>query len=155
MKTLMIQYLLILLMAVTGCSGNTPHGALVLDRTEINLTDLRGSTITGTELEGKETILNIWATWCKPCIDEMPSLEKLQERLQENQILLLASNEDRKRIQQFLNRYDFDLSFVHLTNDPESLDIQIFPTTLFFDSEGSLINKIEGTRDWSKEALPF
>lgn len=116
---------------------------------KIQLTDLEGNHLSLAEQKGKTIILNVWATWCKPCITEMPSLEQLQKNLPSNEYtLVLASSESLERIKKFKSRTDFDLQFVQLNTSPESLGIYALPTTFIINNKGELVITENGSKDW-------
>ncbi len=138
---------------VVSCSNKRPEQDDELSRRDFRLATLEGKPISDETLNGKILILNIWATWCKPCIDEIPDLVKLGEKLPEDYILLVASNEAPKKIDRFIDRYGFDLEFIRLKSDPEALGVDLFPTTYIFNEKGKLIEIVKGTRDWDSEEM--
>ena len=86
----------------------------------ISLVDRTGHTIELSDLRGKPVIVNLWATWCEPCLREMPSLERLQSRLGER-IAVLAVSEDRggdKAVEPFIAK--IELKSVKIYIDPKS-----------------------------------
>ncbi|KAF0247388.1 MAG: redoxin domain-containing protein [bacterium] len=73
-------------------------------------TDLTGKTIQATEWKGKVVILNMWATWCGPCVAEMPSLQSLYNKTKDDGVVfVLVSNEDQKTVSQFIQKRNFSL----------------------------------------------
>jgi len=116
------------------------------------LTDLDGNTIELSSLNGKTVFLNFWATWCKPCIAEMPSIERAQEILKgDSVVFLLASNESLEKIQKFKKKQDFNLNFIQLTSPLENLDILALPTTHIIDPSGETVFAEMGGREWDSE----
>lgn len=115
----------------------------------IQLVDLENKPIDLSGYQGKTIFLNFWATWCKPCIKEMPSIERARNELaDENFIFLLASDESIDRISRFQNLQDFDLTFVKLKVPFPDLGIYSIPTTLVIDPQGKLtLNKV-GAMEW-------
>ncbi|RTE87053.1 MULTISPECIES: TlpA disulfide reductase family protein [Gammaproteobacteria] len=92
---------------------------------------------------GNPTVFNLWASWCGPCVKEMPILEDAQNRQQDVAIVIVNQGENREAIQQFLNEQN--LQFTHNLLDVRSqfstqLDTYVLPTTLFFNSEGALVD---------------
>jgi len=115
----------------------------------ILLADLDGKEIKLSDHKGKTIILNVWATWCKPCIKELPSMEVLQNNLDPNQfILLFASDEEVKRINKFVDKNNYDLNFISLISPPESLGIFSLPTTFIIGKDGKLLMTESGSKDW-------
>ncbi|MDH5367740.1 MAG: TlpA family protein disulfide reductase [Cyclobacteriaceae bacterium] len=116
---------------------------------KIQLTDLEGNPLSLEEQKGKTIILNVWATWCKPCISEMPTFEILQEKLpKEKYTLILASNESLKKINKFKTKTDFNLQFVQLNTSLESLGVYALPTTFIINNKGELVITENGSKDW-------
>ncbi len=126
-----------------SCSG----GQTDLDK--ISLQTLEGQTINMDEFKGKRVFVNFWATWCKPCIQEMPTIAKAQELVgSENVVFLFPSNESADLILEFKERRNFDFNYVQVQNF-EALNIQALPTTMIFNESGDLIFSEMGFRDWS------
>jgi peroxiredoxin len=115
----------------------------------IQLAELDGKTIKLSDYKGKTIILNVWATWCKPCIKEFPSLEVLQNNLDPNEYaLLFASDEEVKRINKFIEKNSYDLNFISLVSSPESLGIYSLPTTFIIGKDGKILLIETGSKDW-------
>ncbi|SNT18228.1 Thiol-disulfide isomerase or thioredoxin [Ekhidna lutea] len=115
---------------------------------KIKLTDLQGQTLDSEQFENKIVILNLWATWCKPCIKEMPDLVKMQNELSDDFVLLLASDESLEKIQQFTERRPFDLTFAQIQTSIESLGVYSLPTTFVIGKDGQLLETLVGARKW-------
>lgn len=99
--------------------------------------------------KGKTIFINFWATWCKPCTEEMPSIEKAQSILQNEEIVfLLASDETAAETQNFRANYSYPFNYVRIEN-LEELNIQALPTTFIFDSKGKLVFSEMGSRNWA------
>jgi thiol-disulfide isomerase/thioredoxin len=121
----------------------------------IKLFDLDHQPIDLNQFAGKKIFLNFWATWCKPCIAEMPSIERAQELLEpEGYIFLLASDEDVAKIKRFKASKDFQLDFVRLETPFPDLGIMSIPTTFIIDEQGKIVMHHVGAREWdSPEVL--
>jgi len=116
---------------------------------EIQLSDLNGRGIDLSDYKGKIVILNVWATWCKPCIKELPSMKVLQSNLDPDEFaLLFASDEDVNKINQFIDKNSYELNFISLLSPPESLGIFSLPTTFIVGKEGELLMTETGSKDW-------
>ncbi|MEQ8238906.1 MAG: TlpA disulfide reductase family protein [Cyclobacteriaceae bacterium] len=116
--------------------------------TKIKLADLTGAALDSELYEDKILILNLWATWCKPCIKEMPVLERMQNELSDDFVLLLASAEELKTIQTFTERRVFDLQFVQIQNSMEALGVYSLPTTFVIGKDGELKQTLVGAQKW-------
>lgn len=115
---------------------------------KISLTDLNQQPINLEKYKGKVVFINFWATWCKPCIREMPSIENAQNiLLNEDIVFLLASDESIEQIEEFRINHDYKFNYVRIENS-EGLNIQALPTTFIFSSVGSLVFSETGDRKW-------
>ena len=114
------------------------------------LSDLEGKSFDLNLYEGNVIILNIWATWCKPCIAEFESLEKLKEKFKDKNIKIVAvSNEDLKLINSFLDKRNFDLEFIKLNGDLSYFNAYSLPTTVVFDKNGDESFRLTGGVDFN------
>ncbi|WP_415901065.1 TlpA disulfide reductase family protein [Neptuniibacter sp. QD48_11] len=104
--------------------------------------------------KGKVVLLNFWATWCPPCIKEMPSMQRLQEHFadQEFEIVAINAGEDSVSVSSFLMELDTELTFTILLDEKNrsfnEFGIKGLPMTLLFDKEGKLIETILGGKEW-------
>ena len=114
------------------------------------LIDLEGNAFNLDDLRGNILILNIWATWCKPCIAEFESLEEVKEKFQDINVKIIAvSNEDLKLINSFLNKRKFDLDFIKLNGDLSYFNAYSLPTTVVFDKSGNEAFRLTGGVDFN------
>ena len=114
------------------------------------LSDLEGKSFDLNHYEGNVIILNIWATWCKPCIAEFESLEKVKEKFKNKNIKIVAvSNEDLKLINSFLDKRKFDLEVIKLNGDLSYFNAYSLPTTVVFDKNGDESFRLTGGVDFN------
>ena len=112
------------------------------------------------ELRGKIVVLNFWATWCPPCVEEMPSLVQMQQRLKNKGVSVLAVSldVDENAYHKFLKDYKVDLLTVR---DPDQKSNNLygtfkFPETYIIDRNGVMRRKFIGPVDWSQpEVVEF
>ena len=124
----------------------------------ISLADTSGQTIELSALRGKPVIINLWATWCEPCLREMPSLERLQSRFGER-IAVLAVSEDRggdKTVEPFIAK--LGLKSVKICIDPNSeighaFAVRGLPTSLLIDRNGMVLGRVEGAAEWDSPKI--
>ncbi|MBN8651992.1 MAG: TlpA family protein disulfide reductase [Cytophagales bacterium] len=147
----MIRFLFLFLIIIAGCSPSRKESnSLKLE--DIRLTDLAGNAVDVSQFKDKTVLVNFWATWCKPCLQEMPSLAATQNRFKDQPIVFLfASNETTEQINRFKNKQKFEFNYLHLGN-LEALKIQALPTTFIFDQTGELKFSEIGFRDWTSPA---
>lgn len=118
---------------------------------KIRLINLNGQPINLEKYKGKTIFLNFWASWCKPCIEEMPTIENAQNILHnEDVVFLLASGESAEEIDEFRNAHDYKFNYARIENS-EELNIQSLPTTFIFDPEGKLVFSEMGFRKWDEK----
>ncbi len=115
----------------------------------IKLYDLDNNPIDLRTFAGKKIFLNFWATWCKPCIMEMPSIERAQQLLEEEDyIFLLASDEPVGRIKRFQATRDFELKLIRVESAFPDIGILSLPTTLIIDQQGRIVMNQIGALEW-------
>lgn len=128
-------------------------GAARFEAPDFTLTDLSGASHTLSAYRGKVVFLNLWATWCPPCREEMPSMEKLHQRFASEGLVLLAVSEDegpRDGIEIFVR--SLGLTFPILL-DPEGrlpgrFGVTGYPETFLIDRSGRIVQHIVGPADW-------
>lgn len=107
----------------------------------MHLTDIKGRAHTLEAYRGKWVVLNVWATWCAPCIKEMPELEALSHARADVVVLgLAADGEDVARIEQFARA--LRVSYPIIAGNPQLMKefkVRAYPTTLLFDDKGQLV----------------
>ena len=137
---------------------SSKYEPLVVGMTAPNfsLPDLQGKTQRLTDYRGKVVFLNFWATWCKPCKEEMPSMLVLWDNLKNQDFMMLAVSMDRvtttKDIPSFVET--LKLSFPILTDSWGQTDkrykLMGVPETYIIDQNGVLREKVIGPRDWTR-----
>jgi thiol-disulfide isomerase/thioredoxin len=113
-------------------------------------------TVTLSQLRGKPVILNFWATWCPPCVEEVPSLVELQKKLGDKVTILAVSEDaDQNAVNQFVRDHNVDLLTVR---DPKQTANALygtfkFPETYVIDRDGKIVRKFIGATDWTAPEL--
>ena len=121
---------------------------------DFTLPDMTGQQVQLAGLRGQVVFINVWTTWCPPCIEEMPTIQRLHEQLEPKGLVVLAINMDalgRQTVEPFLARRR--LTFPILL-DPESRTERLYrtagiPESFIVDKAGLLVEKIVGPRDWA------
>jgi peroxiredoxin len=106
------------------------------------------------DLRGKIVVLNFWATWCPPCVEEMPSLVKMQSEMKNRNVVVLAVSvdDDERSYRNFLKKNNVDLLTVR---DPQQKSNELygtfkFPETYIIDQSGTLRRKFIGAVEWTR-----
>lgn len=118
-------------------------------RSKIKLNDLNGQSVDLEQYQGKIIILNLWATWCRPCIAEMPDLIEMEQSLSDDFVLIAASDEDLTKINRFLEKRPIALNILQLETSMDQLGVYSLPTTLVIGREGELLETLVGAREWN------
>ena len=102
------------------------------------------------EFRGQVTVVNLWATWCPPCVHELPELDRLQENYRDRGLAVVTlSQEERERLLAFAQKNDYDMTSVYAEN-VGWLDVaDSRPLTVVLDREGVLREFIVGARDYA------
>jgi peroxiredoxin len=141
--------------------GHDEHGPIAAGEkaAAFKLTDLSGDPVSLADLRGKVVFLNIWATWCAPCREEMPSMEKLYQRLHGNKsFVMLAVSQDtssRAEVAAYVEKhgYHFDVLLDPKNSVAEAYKVTGVPETFIIDSGGRIVAHHSGAFDWSQPEI--
>jgi thiol-disulfide isomerase/thioredoxin len=154
--TTFIAIICLLLMQAAGSRELSPYtaqpGTAVFD-----LPDVKGEQHTLEDYRGQVVLVNFWASWCPPCIQEMPALEKLQQQLDEQPFEVLAVNvgEKKYRVWKFLKLISFDLP-VLLDERKDTFNAwgaSVLPTSFLLDKQGRVRYRVQGETEWDSNAV--
>lgn len=125
--------------------GQTRPAALALP-------DIDGNTVTKSDFAGKVTVVNFWATWCPPCIEEIPSLNRLQRKMAGQPFELISINyaEDRETVIRFLKRVKVDFPVLLDRNGDyaKRWNVISYPSTFVIDSSGQIRYGVNAAIEW-------
>lgn len=150
-------------LVVLACAGASVVQAAgqsmtAIDRAlpEFELQSLDGGSRTPESLKGKPWIINFWASWCGPCVEEIPAMNRAWEAVEPDGIGMLAINagESLGTIQTFLAQVPVD--FEVLVGEPTTLpnwQVIALPTTIVVDSNGRVVFQALGPREWDDPEL--
>ena len=126
------------------------------DPVKINLKDMNGKNTSLSDFKGKIVFLNFWTTWCPTCRIEMPSMEKLHQKLKNKNFAMVTINlqESAPQVKAFFK--EFKLTFTALLDSTgevgASFGIRAIPTTYILDKTGRIIGQVSGPREWDSKA---
>tara|TARA_R110002072_G_scaffold16233_3_gene63887 strand:- start:78567 stop:79130 length:564 start_codon:yes stop_codon:yes gene_type:complete len=104
--------------------------------------------------EGKVVLVNIWATWCPPCVAEMPSMQKLFDAYKDQVDFYFVSLENPETIQRFMTKKNYTFPAFTTNNVfPKELETGTFPTTYVISKSGKIVIDKEGAADWNSDAV--
>ena len=147
---LLCYYLLI------GCNSviNSKESDLESLQLKSSFVDLEENNLNLSEFNNGKVVISYWATWCAPCIKEMPSIKRAEEILEEyGYTFLLVSDETISKISNFKNEMNFDLNFLKSNKSFESLGVYAMPTSYIFNENGEIIETIVGVVEWDSEEI--
>ena len=118
------------------------------------LKDLDDNTYNFNNAKGKVTLVNIWATWCPPCIAEMPSIQALYNDYGDKVEFVLVSNETQGVITSFLKKKKYNFkAYTPLAEAPAIFNVTSIPRTFLLDKEGRIIIDESGAANWNSEKV--
>jgi thiol-disulfide isomerase/thioredoxin len=140
----------------------------VSDKNEMSATEIGKGETTGVlfkdengkvfdlgTLKGKVVFINFWATWCPPCIAEMPSINKLQEKFKDNKdiiILMVDADNNPEKSEKFMSRKNYDLKvFTPASQIPAQYLGNALPTTVLLNKKGEIVFRHEGGADYTNQ----
>lgn len=116
------------------------------------LKDLKGRHLDAKELKGKVIFLNMWATWCGPCREEMPSIQALYKNITDSvNFIILSIDRDNQyaKVKKFVKDEEFTFPvFMPSGALTEQLNVPLIPTTFIIDRSGKVVYHFEGMNDY-------
>lgn len=110
---------------------------------------MTNETVSFGEFRNKVVFLNFWATWCPPCVAEMPTIQDLYEEYGDKIAFVLVSNEETSVIKKYMDKegYTFPV-YKGLYQPPEALATNTLPTTFLIAKDGRIVIRKEGSAKW-------
>jgi len=146
----------LILFALSGCYSGTRPPHIGTAAPDFTVQDSEHA-VSLSQLKGKVVVLNFWATWCPPCIEEMPSLVRMQQRMQPKGVTVLAVSVDvdDSKYRRFLKDHNVNLLSVR---DPDQKSNALygtfkFPETYIIDRNGVMRRKFIGAVDWTEPEI--
>ena len=116
-----------------------------------------GSTVNLKDYHHRFVLLNFWATWCVPCLKEMPDLEKAYQKMGSKKLIVLAvgMGEDKSSISKFAEKHDFTFPMIadSTLEIARLYGVENIPITYLINPEGVIIGRALGIRDWASPEL--
>jgi thiol-disulfide isomerase/thioredoxin len=127
---------------------------IVLKDYHWDLTSLDGKEVDFSQSEGRVALVNLWATWCPPCVAEMPSLQKLYDLYGDKVDFYFVSSEAPEMLRKFLKKkgYNFPV-YIETSRPPSELQTKSIPRTFLISKEGKIVIDESGAADWNSESV--
>jgi len=160
MKILHLLCVMFICMCAAACDTSNlgTSGNFVLDETrpapEITVSSLDGESLRISELKGKVTLLNFWATWCPPCREEIPSMMQLNSLMKDKPFQIVAVSLDeggKATLEAFFRSSGYSLP-TYLDADAKAVaayGVRSLPTTFVINKDGIIVKRILGPVDWN------
>jgi len=118
------------------------------------LVDKNGKTVSLEDFKGKIIFINFWATWCPPCIAEMPSMQKLYADYQDKIVFLFVTTDSFEKANAFLVKKNLNLPiFQSVSNPPLEMESATIPATYLIDQQSNVVLAKIGTADWNSDSF--
>lgn len=134
-------------------SNMQAHTSSATNGFNLTLKDYKGNLRTLADLNGKVVFINFWATWCPPCIAEMPSIHKLYNTFKNNEkvaFIILEVDGNEQKALQFMQKKGLDLPvYFPAGSIPKALFNGTLPTTVILDKKGQIAHTTQGMADYS------
>jgi len=144
----------LLLTQVTDSRELSPYTALP-DKIVFDLPDVSGKQHTLDDYRGQVVLVNFWASWCPPCIKEMPGLEHLRQKLNDQPFEVLAVNvgEKKYKVWKFVKLIGFGLPVLLDTRKDtfKAWGASVLPTSFLLDKQGRIRYRVQGDIEWNSE----
>jgi len=118
--------------------------------------DHDGTIIQGEDLKNKTVFINLWATWCPPCIAEMPDINNLYNEIASNDIvfLMISLDDDFEKAKTFIQKKEYDFNiYKFASTPPSSLYSKIIPTSFVLSPDGNIVVRKEGMAKYNSKSF--
>lgn len=123
-----------------------------ISNVDFKLTGINAPSITFNSMKGEVIFINFWATWCGPCVAEMPELQKLYSNQRNSVNFLFVTTDHTSKITEFLDRNRYNFPVYQLKSGlPEALQHKSIPTTFIIDKNGNIVVRKVGAADWNSK----
>ncbi len=113
------------------------------------ITDKEGQNHVFGQLLGKPVFVNLWATWCPPCIAELPGISDLYEKYKDRVNFVLLSDESPAKIKAFILKHQYqNMPFYRYSSVPPDFSTRSIPTTFIISKEGKVVLSKKGAARW-------
>ena len=121
------------------------------DDFEWSFKDINGKLVNLKDHKGKVIFINLWATWCPPCVGEMPEIQKLYDHFKDNDqiVFMMVTGDKVPKIKSFIEKRDYSFPvFQYISNPPVPFRVKSIPTTFIVSKSGKIVIKKTGAANW-------
>lgn len=119
-----------------------------------SLTELRGEEINFSQSKGRIAIVNFWATWCPPCVAEMPSFQKLYDTYGDRVDFYFVTSEKPDKVNKFMEKNGYTLPiYLQSYKAPDDLESNVLPTTYLLSKSSEIVIDETGAADWNSKKM--
>jgi len=130
------------------------YGKLSSSDYQWQIKDDKGNILQLKSFQGKPIFINFWATWCPPCIAEMPAITALEKDYSDKVYFLLVSNENHQITERFLKDKELTIkTYQAYSQPPKLLSSKSIPTTFIVNKDGEILVKKTGSSNWNGESV--
>ena len=151
-----IAFYCISLFLLLGCNSVVNNNISDLEALQIKTSfiDLYENNINLSVFNEGKIVISYWATWCAPCIKEMPSIKRAEKILEDyGYTFLLVSDESISKISNFKNEMNFDFNFLKSNKSFETIGVYAMPTSYVFNENGEILETFVGVIEWDSEEM--
>ena len=132
----------------------TKEEQLVIGDYNWQLRSLDGGKTNLSDFKGEIIVVNFWATWCPPCVAEIPSFQKLYNAYGDKVVFLFVANDEPDRVRDFITNNNYELPvYFQETKVPAEMNSNSLPTTYIVDATGHIVASKVGAADWNSNKV--
>ena len=104
--------------------------------------------------KGEVVLINVWATWCPPCVAELPGFAELYEDYGDKVTFVFVANDEKQKVETFLKKKEYDLPvYFQASTIPQELESNSIPVTYILDKEGNIVVDKTGAANWNSDKI--
>ncbi|MEC3966071.1 TlpA disulfide reductase family protein [Flagellimonas halotolerans] len=117
-----------------------------------NLVDLKGKSTNLQSKQGEVILVNVWATWCPPCVAELPGFVELYSDYKNKVEFAFVANDEKQKVEAFLKKKGYDLPvYFQASATPKELESSSIPVTYIIDKKGNVVVDKTGAANWNSD----
>lgn len=140
-------------MALISPSVENKEKQTILESYDWKLKDENENIFDFENARGKVVLINFWATWCPPCIAEMPSLQALYTDYQDKVVFLFVTSDDYNDINPFMDKNNYNFDVLRPATRASLFDVPSIPRTFLIDKNGTIIIDESGAANWNSDKV--